>query len=152
MDVNNWLRLMYLDRSSKERLVDSHPLLKKYFSKDSLKRKPKHLGSPLAKKLEDHKHKLTEQYFSLTDFKKIFEIIEFDELRKEKYMVEYENIMKRIKNPKDKNYALSQLYAQIEQDVQYFIGKEEKRDEIKNIPIEDQIQQNIILGSKDFKK
>ncbi len=151
MDVDNLLRLLNLDRSSRERLIDSHPLLKKYFSKDSLKRKPKHLGSPIAKKLEDPKHKLTEQYFSLKDIYKIFEIAEFDELRKERYLAEYEEIIK-ITSPKKRNYQLSQLYAQIEQDIQYFIGKEENRDEMKNMPLEDKIQQNIILGSKDFKK
>lgn len=126
-------------------------MLKKYFSKDRLKRKPKHLDSPIAKKLEDPKHKLTEQYFSLKDIYKIFEITEFDELRKEKYLAEYEEIIK-ITSPKKRNYQLSQLYAQIEQDIQYFIGKEESQDEMKNMPLEDQIQQNIILGSKDFKK
>jgi len=149
MDVNNWLRLMYLDRSSRERLIDSHPLLKKYFSKDSLKRKPKHLDSPIAKKLEDPKHKLTEQYFSLKNIYKIFEIAEFDEIRKLDYITNYKEIS-AIQDPTDKNYRMTQLYSQIKQDIEYFIGKEKQISE--DIPIEDQIKHNIIIGSSEFEK
>lgn len=150
-NLHDLFKLMNLDKKTRDEIINSHSILRKNIPKDSFKRKPKYLDTLLAKKLEDHKHRLIEQYFSLTEFKKIFEITEFDELRKEQYMIKYENIMK-LKDSETKNYSLSQLYSQIKQDIQYFIGKEENQDEMKNMPLEDQIQQNIILGSKDFKK
>lgn len=149
MDMNNILKLLNLDTSSRQRLINSHPLLKKYFLENSLKRNPKRLDSPLAKKLEDPKHRLTEQYYSLKDIYKILEISEFDQLRKNNYLMMHESIMK-ITDPETQNYQLSQLYSQIKQDIKYFIGKEEKLTE--DLPLEDQIQHNILLGSKDFKK
>ncbi|MDP2909139.1 MAG: hypothetical protein Q8N77_05015 [Nanoarchaeota archaeon] len=147
--MNNILKLLNLDTSSRQRLINSHPLLKKYFLENSLKRNPKRLDSPLAKKLEDPKHRLTEQYYSLKDIYKILEISEFDQLRKNNYLMMHESIMK-ITDPETQNYQLSQLYSQIKQDIKYFIGKEEKLTE--DLPLEDQIQHNILLGSKDFKK
>lgn len=149
MYTNDLLRFLNLDKSSKEKLISSHPLLKKYFSGETQRRKPKRLNSPLAKKLENPKHRLTEQYSSLKDINKILEVEEFDELRKETYLITYEKISK-IEDPEDKNYQFSRLYAQIKQDVEYFIGKEENP--TKGLSIEDQIEQNIILGSKEFKK
>lgn len=149
MDLNNILKLLNLDTNSRQKLINSHPLLKKYFSKNSLKRNPKRLDSPLAKKLEDPKHRLTEQYYSLKDIYKILEISEFDELRKNNYLMMHESIMK-ITDPETQNYQLSQLYSQIKQDIKYFIGEEENA--LGDMPLEDQIQHNILLGSKDFKK
>jgi len=149
--LHDLFRIINLDKKTRNDMISSNTALNKYLSKDSLKRKPKYLSTSLAKKLEDPRHRLTEQYFSLAEFNKIFEIIEFDELRKDRYEVEYCSIMK-INDPATKNNSLSQLYAQIKQDIQYFIGQEEKQEDKENIPLEDQIQQSIILGSKDFKK
>lgn len=151
MDLNNIFRYLNLDKSSKQKVISSHPLLKKYFSNTTSRRKPKRLDSLLAKKLEDVRHRLTEQYFSLKDIYKILEIEEFDGLRKQSYLVAYEKIQKTIEDLEDKNYQLSRLYAQIKQDIKYFTGEEEK-ESVEGLTIEDQIQQRIILGSKEFKK
>ena len=151
MDWDTLFNLLNMDKESRQSLIDSNPSLKKYFSDNNFKRKPKRLNSPLAKKLEDPKHRLTEQFHSLKDIYKILELEEFDELRKKNYIAEY-NEASKIKHPVKKHYRLQQLYSQIQQDIEYFIGQEEKGDSIKDLPLEEQIQQSILAGSKEFKK
>lgn len=149
LDWDTLFRLLTLDKKSKQKLIDSNPTLKKHISDNTFKRKPKRLNSPLAKKLETTKHRLTQKYYSLKDIYQILELEEFDELRKKNYIATYEDISK-IPDKQEKNYQLSQLYSQIKKDVKYFIGHEENP--MLDLPVEDQIQQGILLGSKEFKE
>ena len=151
MDWDTLFRLLTLDKESRQKYIDSNPALKKHISKDTFKRKPKRLDSILAKKLEDPRHKLTEKYYSLTDIYQILDLEEFDPLRKQSYIAQYQR-MNKIKDPQERNYQLSRLYSQIKEDVEFFIGEEEKGDYMKNLPVDEQIQQSRLVGSKEFQK
>lgn len=149
MDLNNLFKLLNLDKNSRDKLIYSHPLLKEHFSNDFLRRKHKKLDSPLAKKLEDKRQRLIEQYYSLKDIYKILGIGEFDKIRKQDYIRAYKEISK-IQSPKKRNYQLLQLYDKIQQDIEYFVGEEEQTSD--DLPVEDQIRKNILLGSTEFEK
>lgn len=144
------MKYLNLDKKSRKKIIDSDKNLKKY-SDQILKRKPKRLNTKLAKKLENPQHRLTEQYFSLRDMEKIEEITEFDDLRKNTYLIQYNQAMK-MRDPSEQSYQLSRLYGQIKEDIQYFIGQEEKGDEFKHLPLEEQIQQSKIIGAGQFIK
>jgi len=147
---NTFFELLSLDKEARQKVIDSNPLLKKYFSGNTLKRKPKRLDSKLAKKLEDPRHRLTEKYYSLENIYEILELEEFDELRKETYLARY-NQLQKIADSQERNSRLSQLYSQIKQDIEYFIGKEE-RQPIDGMSIEDQMKMNQIIGSGEFEE
>ena len=140
---------LYIDTSKKD-FINSNPILKKHFSKDIFKRKPKRLNSPLAKKLENPRHRLTEFYYSLKDnIERILELDEFDDHRKMRYLAMYDGICK-ISDSQYKNYEISKLYAEIKEAIEYFIGQEENP--IQDLPIEAQICKNKILGANQFEK
>lgn len=148
IDLSYLFKLLNIDKEYKQKLVNSNSILKKYFSEGALKRKPKTLKSILAKKLEDPEHRLMEQFYSLKDINKISEIEEFDELRRLNYLTEHEEKSK-IKHPTKHHFELGKLYSAIEQDIKYFIGKEKEKNIEKDLPIEKQIRQRIILGSDE---
>ena len=150
IDINDLMKYWTLDKKSRKKMIESNPTLSKY-SDQLLKRKPKRLDSELAKKLENPEHRLTGQYFSLKDIEKIEDIKEFDELRKNSYIIQYNRIIK-VKDPSEQSYQLSRLYGQIKEDIQYFIGQQMGGEGLKDLPLEEQIERSKIIGAGQFKK
>lgn len=148
--TNDSFRWLSMDKASRNDFINSNPLLKKY--SNTTKRKPKRLDSSLAKKLEDSRHELTDFYYSLGEnMDRILELDQFDDYSKMEYLAAYDGIC-RIPDEQQKNYELSNLYGRIKKAIEFFIGEEEKKTESSNLPIEAQIQKNILLGSEKFKK
>ncbi len=150
------LKFLYLDLKSRDQLIESNSFFQKHFldlHSKKQKRKPRRLNSVLAKKLENPRLKLVTKYENLKDdFNNIYEIEIFDEIRQLEFMAQYERIQK-IRDVVQQNLKLGELYSQIRSEIEGYLGYEEKKSHFsEETPLEVQLEQSRILGSKHFQK
>lgn len=105
----------------RDSLISEYPFLKEYFQH---KERP-NFNENLREKVKTYSEALIGLYEQIaTDFPKIFQLEEFDSLRRQGYF-DALNLARRIEDPAISNAELAQIFSAIRRDLDFFIEKEE---------------------------
>ncbi len=142
----NFIALFRRVQSGEEdSLISEYPFLREYFEN---REKPS-FNENLREKAKAYSEVLIELYQQIAnEFPKIFEIKEFDSLRKQRYF-DALNLAKAVADPARSNYELAQIFSAVRKDLDYLIEKAEK-EELLNPETVEKVRLARALGDRFF--